>query len=358
MRSFHREALALLTRFEDSLAACSTVDGRPDIDVSDLRVPPLQKELEAVSSDAAAGISGKDALDSSAATPAADGGRAAERTLQEGPADSSDAATAAGDAVLLLEAPPGRGPPGPTQQTAAAGPSRRGRTCSATSAAGDSGSGGGDPPNSSRAAPTSKKRVPAGAAQQAGVGGADPPGGADPSPPPSGVHAVGRRVRIQFAGDGSWRAGKITLFNRRSGKHSVRFEDGSLKVTKLTPTRTQFLPEDKADEEDGQDQEAEDTADGVVQETGPAADAARPDAKRSASAMVVYVPPAKRCAACGASKACVFLLLQAGMRVRDCSECCATGNTCMQPRPQHQEHIYGPLRWPETQSESKCSLRR
>ena len=313
MRSFQREALTLLSRLEASLAECSAADGQPEIDVSDLRVVTLQKELEAVSSDAAADISGADAPGSSAARPGADG--VATWTLQEAPADSGDAATPAADTVLLLEAPPGREAAKQTQQASAAGPSRRVRTRPAQRAAADMGNGGGDPPHSPKAAPKAEKpggkarrrKGPAeerernslaekreGAAQQAGPGGVDAPSCADPSPP-SGVCAVGRRLQVHCTRDGSWRAGKVTLFNRRSGKHSVQFEDSSVDVMNLAAERVIFQPEDEADEDDEDGGQADDEAP-PAKGAGAASDAAL-GAKRPASAMVVYVPPSKRCAA-------------------------------------------------------------
>ena len=55
--TFQAEALATLSRFQAALGDCST-DGHIDLDVSELRVPPLQEQLEAVSRDEAAGIAG------------------------------------------------------------------------------------------------------------------------------------------------------------------------------------------------------------------------------------------------------------------------------------------------------------
>ena len=288
----------LLSCFEASLAECTPADYKPDIDVSDLRVEPLQKELEAVSRDAAAGIIPVDAPEGGPARPIVEDGAAAG-TRQYSPADSGDAAApAGGDTVLLLEGPPSGEAEGPAQQAPAEGPPQQTRTRSSQRATPDGAHGSGDPPQNFGAAAEAEKPAPAGAARQAGPGGVGALGGAGPTPP-TGVHAVGRQLQMHSASDGRWRAGKVTHFNRRSGKHSVLFEDGSVNVMDLAADLVVFPPEDEPDEETEDEGTRGDADDGaaLVEGTGAPSDAAPSGVKRSASTIVVHVPPPKRCTA-------------------------------------------------------------
>jgi hypothetical protein len=109
---------------------------------------------------------------------------------------------------------------------------------------------------------------------------------------------------MHSASDGRWRAGKVTHFNRRSGKHSVLFDDGSVNVMDLAAEMVVFQAEDEADEETEDEAvrgEADDGAE-VVDGAGTESDAGPCGVKRSASAMVAYVPPPKRCAAYAAAR--------------------------------------------------------
>ncbi len=329
VRTFQAEALATLDRFGAALADCSTTDGPPDLDVSDLRVPPLQEELEAVSRDEAAGIAGPPAVGGTTGTDGAftlatdgDAGGTPEAT----PASSGDAAARDGDGRVLELAPPqesgaahdtdcsaAQSQDGDERDGAAVQQSRGARTRS-RSAQKPAGAG---PPrkrgrraaqsSSARAAATDDTSAAA-AAKSAGMAAAmEELREADADAAmlalcdelrPQGVHAVGRRLRMFHPKDESWHIGKVTHFNRRSGKHRVLFEHGSTDVRDLATERLVFLPAADAseaeDDDDDDDNQHEGKEPGVEREKPLRLGTKR---LRSQALAVAQVPPSQRCAA-------------------------------------------------------------
>ena len=325
--TFHAEALATLSRFAAVLADCSTSDSPPDLDVSDLRVPPLQEELEAVSRDETAGIAGPPAVSGTIGTDGAlslatDGvaGQLAEAT----PASSSDAAAQHGGCVLELgpplelraahetdasAAPPQDG----DERHGSAGQQPRGSTTRSRSAAKPAGAGarkrGRRAARSSEAKAAANGDTPAAAvAESAGMAAAmEELREADADEAmlaicdelrPQGVHAIGRRLRMFVAKDESWHIGKVTHFNRRSGKHRVLFENGSTDVRDFSTERLVFLP--AADTSEAEDDDNDDADRYVDKEAGvEIVKAVRLGTKRprSQALAVAQVPPSQRYAA-------------------------------------------------------------
>ena len=326
MSTFQAEALATLSDFEMALAGCSE-DHQPDLDVSDLRVPTLQQELEAVSRDEAAGIAGPregrgaTAVDA-AASLATDGdaGRVTEPTS----AGSDDAATLDGGRVLQLEAPPPdtgaaqepgspRAEQRPAQETESPAAKRSGaaRTRSRSAAKpAEAVSGKGcrrRPPKQSsqgKGAKAEPAPVVAAAAEPLGLTSAteafaEPDADAATSAAtaidgggslPQGVRAVGRRLKMYVLSTDSWRVGKVTHFNRRSGKHTVLFESGGTDVRDLAAERVVCLPDPETSEaEDGDKDEGTDAG---ATDGEPALLGAK--RSRSQAMAVALVPPSQR----------------------------------------------------------------
>jgi len=326
--TFQAEALATLSRFGAALADCSATDSPPDLDVSDLRVPPLQEELEAVSRDEAAGIAGPPAVSGTTGTDGAlslvmddDAGRTAEVA----PASSGDAVAQDGDGRVLELEPPqeSRGPHGTDAHAA-----QRQDTDEADSTALQQFPGAGtrsrsakepagaDPPRkrgrhavqpSEAQAAASDDTSAAAAAESAGMAAAmEELREADADGAmvalcddlrPQGVHAVGRRLRMFVPKDESWHIGKVTHFNRRSGKHRVLFENGSTDVRNLATERLVFLP--AADASEAEDDENDD--DDQHEDKGAGGEGEKPlrlgtKRSRSQALAVAQVPPSQRCA--------------------------------------------------------------
>ena len=348
--TFQAEALASLGGFEAALADCST-HSTPDLDVSDLRIPPLQQELEAVSRDEAAGIAGPSAMSGTVSADVApsslmtDGG--AGRTAGAAPAGSGDAAAQDGGALLRLEPPlPESGsarradagaeePDGDERDSPAGQQARGAKTLSRTTA---KLAGAATRKRKRRAALLSELQAAAAtgdtpaadAVESAGEAATDEDVTEDADADeamtavcnelrPEGVHAVGRRLKVFFANDGSWHTGQVTHFNRRTGKHRVQFEDGSTDVRDLATERTVFLPIAEASEAEDNDSSEDRDADNVARAEGDG-EPARLGSKRARSQAleVAQVPPTQRCAVlpCRSSKMPQQVLASDSVRAR------------------------------------------
>jgi hypothetical protein len=71
-----------------------------------------------------------------------------------------------------------------------------------------------------------KRMVPKRAAKAGGVGG---------------FKVVGRRVQVWWDGERQWFAGEIAVFNARTGRHSIKYDDGDEEVVDLRKQRLRWL---------------------------------------------------------------------------------------------------------------------
>ena len=108
---------------------------------------------------------------------------------------------------------------------------------------------------------------------------------------PQGVHAVGRRLKMHSPSDDSWHLGKVTHFNRRSGKHRLLFENGSTDVIDLATERLVFLS--AAEASDAEDDDG--SEDEEIDRKGVKPARLRSKRARSQVMELAQKPPSQRC---------------------------------------------------------------